>query len=113
VVAEQRTPTRESIKRLRNLELREGYRLSRKRTRFALPGSMQIHKDGKITFHREDGGEIDIETEALTLTESTTVWDFNVPGVQDRPVKDVLDTACGVLSQQVLPEAERLLRATD
>jgi hypothetical protein len=105
--AEQRTRTRDSVKVLRNYELKRNVQLTRKRSRFKFPGTMQIHKDRTITYHHEDGSEVE---GIPTFIHTESRWDFNVPGLEDRPVQEVLETVYTVLAERVLPTAERLLK---
>jgi hypothetical protein len=37
-------------------------------------------------------------------------WEYTAPGLEGRSVQEVLETVYTVLADQVLPEAERLLR---
>jgi hypothetical protein len=113
--AEEHTRTRDAVKALRNAELKRGMKSTRKRSRFAIPGFVQVHEDGTITVHREDGSEIESGPEGVrvTATEIESRWDFNVPGLEDRPVQEVLETVYTVLAERVLPTAERLLRETE
>jgi hypothetical protein len=113
--AAQQTRTRDAIKVLRNAELKRGVQLTRKRSRFKFSGFMRIHEDGTITFHNEDGSEFEsgLEGVDVTMTETESRWDFNVPGLEDRPVQEVLETAYTTLAERVLPTAERLLCAAE
>jgi hypothetical protein len=113
--ADQNTSTRDAIKRLRNYELKRNVQLTRKRSRFKSPGFVQIHEDRTITFHNEDGSEFDSGLEGVDIiaTETESRWDFEVPGLEDRPVQEVLETVHTTLAERVLPTAERLLGETE
>jgi hypothetical protein len=113
--AEQHTSTRDAIKRLRNAELKHGVQMTRKRSRFTFSGFMRIHDDGTITFHNQDGSEFEsgLEGVDVAMTETESRWDFEVPGLEDRPVQEVLEAVYTTLAEHLLPTAERVLRQTD
>ena len=113
--AGQTTSTRNAIKWLRNQELKHGVQSTRKRSRFAVQGFMRVHENGRMTWHREDGSEIEPGPQGVEVSakETESLWDFAVPGLEDQPVQDLLETVYTNLADRVLPTAERLLREAE
>lgn len=111
--AAQRTGTRDAVKRLRNAEVKRGEISTRRRSTFTFPGTMTIYEDRSITFHDADGAELPAGPEGVHIeaNETKRLWDFALPGLEDRPVQDVLETIYAVLADLVLPKAESLLAA--
>ena len=112
--AAQTTETRSAIKWLRTAEVKEGAVSTRKRSRLAVEGFMRVHEDGSMTFHREDGSEIEAGPQGIGVTakETESLWDFAVPGLEERRVQDVLETVYSN-PDRVLTKAERLLREAE
>jgi hypothetical protein len=112
--AGQRTENREAIKVLRNAEVKQGEQSTRRMMIGRSPTRLQVHEDGSITCLPEDGSEISVVPGQPIILEPPvewkTTWDFAVPGLEDRPVQDVLEKVYSDLSDSVLPTAERLLR---
>lgn len=111
--AEQRQGNRHSVSVLRNAELKRGEKSTRRRTEFKVPGYIQVHEDGRITAHRQDGSEIPRGPEGITVEPAVAVrsgWEFAVAGLDDRPAQEVLETVYRRLADETLPTAERLLR---
>jgi hypothetical protein len=106
---EQYTPSRQMLKALRNAELKQGVQSTRKRSRFRGLGHIRIREDGRVTVHGEDGSEV----RELTAVEVESKWDFNVLGLEDRPVQEVLEEVVSRLDAEVVPTAERLLGGAD
>ena len=106
---EQYTPSRRMLKALRNAELKNGMQSTRKRSRLQGLGHVRVHEDGRVTFHGEDGSEV----RHITAVEVESKWDFDVPGLQDWPVQEVLEEVISRLDAEIIPTAERLLRDAD
>jgi hypothetical protein len=58
-----------------------------KRSRFRHKGHGRVHADRRVTIHADDGTEVP----EVTAVEVESKFDFHVPGLEDRPVQEVLE----------------------
>jgi hypothetical protein len=76
-----------------------------KRSRFRHNGHGRVHADRRVTIHADDGTEVP----EVTAVEVESKFDFHVPGLEDRPVQEVLEELISRLGEETLATAEHLL----
>jgi len=110
----QTTGNRHAIKVLRNAEVKRNEQSTRQSRIYQSRSSLEIREDGSWATHGPDGSELATRADGspvpLIVDELVEVtWTFALPGVDDRPVQQVLETVYERLSLETVPTAEQML----
>lgn len=109
---------RDSIRRLRNLEMKQNVRLSKSSRIYKFPNQLEVLEDGTKKAIRPDGsitprlpdGNLDLGPVTLNHdAPHSSRWEFAVSGLEGREVQEVLELVYMRLEEEVLPTAERTM----
>lgn len=111
--SQQRTETREAIRKLRNAEMKKNLPQTGAVSRARSRDRLRIHDDGRITLIREDGTEVRPGADGALHTTAMvyeTRWTFvGIPEFEGQTVREALESVYMQLADDVVPTAERLL----
>ena len=114
----QRGGNQDSLRRLRNLELKQNMRLAKSSRIYRMANRIEVREDGSMVAIRPDGSIAPmlpgggLDAGGIKINEDTPYssrWEFVVQGLEDREVQEVLELVYKRLEEEVVPTAERLM----